>query len=105
MMIDPKTYSQIIRNESLLELKKERNRLIEEIMEYENANWQEISRVGILNNMKMDEYRVMRLMRHHSFESIEPYMKMTAEDVRDMRSEYTQDTFDIIQSVVGKDWK
>ena len=37
MMIDPKTYSQIIRNESLLELKKERNRLIEEIMEYENA--------------------------------------------------------------------
>ena len=37
MMIDPKTYSQIIRNESLLELKKERNRLIEEIREYENA--------------------------------------------------------------------
>ena len=59
----------------------------------------------LVNNMKMDEYRVMRLMRHHSFESIEPYMKMTAEDVRDMRSEYTQDTFDIIQSVVGKDWK
>ena len=37
MMINPKTYSQSIRNESLLELKKERNRLIEEIMEYENA--------------------------------------------------------------------
>ena len=36
-MINPKTYSQSIRNESLLELKKERNRLIEEIMEYENA--------------------------------------------------------------------
>ena len=36
-MIDSKTYSQIISNESLLELKKERNRLIDEIMEYENA--------------------------------------------------------------------
>lgn len=33
MMIDPKTYSQSIRNDSLLELKKERNRLIEEIRE------------------------------------------------------------------------
>ena len=37
MMIDSKTYSQSIRNESLLELKKERNRLIKEIKEYENA--------------------------------------------------------------------
>ena len=37
MMIDPKTYSQSIRNESLSELKKERNRLIREIMEYEDA--------------------------------------------------------------------
>ena len=37
MMIDPKTYSESIRNESLTELKKERNRLIEEIREYENA--------------------------------------------------------------------
>ena len=37
MMIDPKIYSQSIRNENLTELKKERNRLIEEIMEYENA--------------------------------------------------------------------
>ena len=37
MMIDPKTYSQSIRNESLSELKKERNRLIGEIKEYEDA--------------------------------------------------------------------
>ena len=37
MMIDPKTYSESIRNESLLELKKERNRLIKEIKEYEDA--------------------------------------------------------------------
>ena len=37
MMIDPKIYSQSIRNENLTELKKERNRLIEEIREYENA--------------------------------------------------------------------
>ncbi len=37
MMIDPKIYSEIIRNESLTELKKERNRLIKEIKEYENA--------------------------------------------------------------------
>ena len=37
MMIDPKTYSQSIRNENLTELKKERNRLIEEIREYENG--------------------------------------------------------------------
>ena len=37
MMINPKTYSQSIRNENLTELKKERNRLIEEIREYENA--------------------------------------------------------------------
>lgn len=37
MMIDPKIYSESIRNESLTELKKERNRLIEEIREYENA--------------------------------------------------------------------
>ena len=37
MMIDPKTYSESIRNEGLTELKKERNRLIEEIMEYDNA--------------------------------------------------------------------
>ena len=37
MMIDPKIYSQSIRNESLTELKKERNRLIKEIREYENA--------------------------------------------------------------------
>ena len=37
MMIDPKTYSESISDESLSELKKERNRLIEEIMEYENA--------------------------------------------------------------------
>ena len=37
MMIDPKIYSQSIRNENLTELKKERNRLIDEIMEYENA--------------------------------------------------------------------
>ena len=29
--------------------------VLEFIMEYENANWQEISRVGILNNMKMDD--------------------------------------------------
>ena len=36
-MIDPKIYSQSIRNENLTELKKERNRLIEEIMEYDNA--------------------------------------------------------------------
>ena len=36
-MIDPKIYSESIRNESLTELKKERNRLIEEIMEYDNA--------------------------------------------------------------------
>ena len=37
MMIDPKIYSQSIRNENLTELKKERNRLIVEIREYENA--------------------------------------------------------------------
>ena len=37
MMIDPKIYSQSIRNENLTELKKERNRLIEEIRGYENA--------------------------------------------------------------------
>ena len=37
MIIDPKTYSQIIRNDSLTELKKERNRLIKEIREYEDA--------------------------------------------------------------------
>ncbi len=37
MMINPKTYSQIIRNDSLTELKKERNRLINEIREYEVA--------------------------------------------------------------------
>ena len=37
MMINPKTYSESIRNEGLTELKKERNRLIEEIMEYDNA--------------------------------------------------------------------
>ena len=37
MMIDPKIYSKSIRNENLTELKKERNRLIEEIREYENA--------------------------------------------------------------------
>ena len=37
MMVDPKIYSESIRNESLTELKKERNRLIEEIMEYDNA--------------------------------------------------------------------
>lgn len=37
MMIDPKIYSQSIRNENLTEFKKERNRLIEEIREYENA--------------------------------------------------------------------
>ena len=36
-MIDPKIYSESIRNESLTELKKERNRLIKEIKEYENA--------------------------------------------------------------------
>ena len=37
MMIDPKIYSQSIRNENLTELKKERNRLIKEIREYDNA--------------------------------------------------------------------
>ena len=37
MMIDPKTYSLSIRNENLSELKKERNRLIKEIREHENA--------------------------------------------------------------------
>ena len=37
MMIDPKTYSQSIRNESLSELKKERNRLIKEVREYDDA--------------------------------------------------------------------
>ena len=37
MMINPKIYSESIRNESLTELKKERNRLIEEIREYDNA--------------------------------------------------------------------
>ena len=37
MMIDPKPYSQSIRNESLSELKKERNRLIKEIREYDDA--------------------------------------------------------------------
>ena len=37
MIINPKIYSQSIRNESLSELKKERNRLIREIMEYEDA--------------------------------------------------------------------
>ena len=37
MMIDPKIYSESIRNENLTELKKERNRLIKEIKEYENA--------------------------------------------------------------------
>ena len=37
MMIDPKIYSESIRNENLTELKKERNRLIEEIREYEDA--------------------------------------------------------------------
>ena len=37
MIINPKTYSKIIRNESLSELKKERNRLINEIREYEVA--------------------------------------------------------------------
>lgn len=56
----------------------------------------------LINNMKMNEYQVMRLMRHHNIASIEPYTKLTAEDVRDMRSEYTNDTFEIIQNVVGK---
>ena len=37
MMIDPKIYSESIRNESLSELKKERNRLIKEIREYDDA--------------------------------------------------------------------
>ena len=35
MMIDPKTYSQIIKGMSMSELREERNRLIGEIMEYE----------------------------------------------------------------------
>lgn len=56
----------------------------------------------LINNMKMDEYQVMRLMRHHNIASIEPYTKLTAEDVRDMRSEYTHDTFEIIKDVIGK---
>ena len=37
MMIDPKTYSLIFMGKSLSELIKERNRLIEEIREYEDA--------------------------------------------------------------------
>ena len=37
MLIDPKIYSESIRNESLSELKKERNRLIKEIREYDDA--------------------------------------------------------------------
>ena len=37
MLFDPKTYSQIIREDSLTELIKERNRLIEEIREYEDS--------------------------------------------------------------------
>ena len=37
MIINPKIYSQSIRNESLSELKKERNNLIKQIREYENA--------------------------------------------------------------------
>lgn len=37
MMIDPKTYSQIYMGESLSELTKERDMLIEEIREYEDA--------------------------------------------------------------------
>ena len=37
MLFDPKTYSQIIRGDRLTELIKERNRLIEEIREYEDA--------------------------------------------------------------------
>ena len=37
MIINPKIYSQSIRNESLSELKKERNNLIKQIRDYENA--------------------------------------------------------------------
>ncbi len=37
MMIDPKTYSLIFMGESLSEIIKERDRLIEEIKEYEDA--------------------------------------------------------------------
>ncbi len=46
--------------------------------------------------MKLDQFEVMKLMRHNSLESLEPYLKLTEEDIMEIRTEHTKEMFDII---------
>lgn len=56
--------------------------------------------IFLLREKKLDGYEVMKLMRHHSIESIEPYVKLTTEDVLELRNEHTKETFDLISECI-----
>ena len=55
-----------------------------------------------LHVMKHDPYVVMKLMRHNSLESLEPYLKLTDEDIMEIRTEHTKEMFDVIMETREK---
>ena len=59
--------------------------------------------IYLLRDMKMEPHEVMKYMRQHSIESIEPYVKLTAEDVLNLRNKHTKEMFDMISECMGND--
>ena len=57
----------------------------------------------LLREMKMDEFEVMKLMRQRAIESIVPYVKLTTEEVNELRKEHTKEMFDLISGCIGND--
>ena len=58
--------------------------------------------IYLIHVMKLDQFEVMKLMRHNSLESLEPYLKLTEEDIMEIRTEHTKEMFDVIMETREK---
>ena len=52
--------------------------------------------IVLIYMLHMDVHSAQKLLRHKSINSIEPYLRLTIDDVRDMRAEYTRNIFDLL---------
>lgn len=56
--------------------------------------------IDLLRENNLEDFKVMKLMRHNSTESISPYLKLTAEEVLELRTEHTKETYELLKENV-----
>ncbi|WP_296768948.1 hypothetical protein [Selenomonas sp.] len=54
----------------------------------------------MLHEKKLDPYIVKSLMRQANVSSLEPYLKLTPEGVKELRNRYTKEKHDVIEKYV-----